>query len=97
MTAVDRAHAYTVPQVAERLNKGVRATYAAIERGEIPAIRVGRNVRVPAHALDALLGAAGDGVAAGAVDAAAIEQAVERGVLNALRTILREGVGGGAP
>ncbi len=35
------------PRVASVLGISKRGAYAAIERGEIPAIRVGRCVRVP--------------------------------------------------
>ena len=31
------------------------ASYAAVERGEIPAIRIGRSLRVPIVALDRML------------------------------------------
>lgn len=34
-------------RVAAILGVSVRGAYAAIERGEIPAIRVGRSVRIP--------------------------------------------------
>ncbi len=37
----------TAERVAGVLGISVRGAYAAIERGEIPAIRVGRCVRVP--------------------------------------------------
>lgn len=98
MTAAEARSAYTVPEVAERLNMGLRATYAAIERGDIPSVRVGsRNVRVPAHALDVLLGAAAPDPASAPLDAAAIEDAVVRGMLRAARIILRDGLGGDAP
>ncbi len=35
------------------------ASYAAVERGEIPAIRIGRSLRVPIVALDQMLAQAG--------------------------------------
>lgn len=35
------------PQAAPILKVSVRAVYAAIERGEIPSVRVGRSVRIP--------------------------------------------------
>lgn len=51
----------TTPQRwADVLQMSVRAVYAAIERGEIPSIRVGQSVRIPTQqALDKLGLAAG--------------------------------------
>lgn len=37
----------TVDEVAGELRIGRRQAYAAIERGEIPSIRIGRTIRVP--------------------------------------------------
>lgn len=46
----------TVQEVATYLRIGRNQCYAAIARGEIPAIRVGRSVRVPRAALLRLAG-----------------------------------------
>ena len=46
----------SVPQAGKRyfgLSRG--AAYAAAERGEIPTVRIGRLLRVPIKAMDALL------------------------------------------
>lgn len=46
----------TVPEAGRKyLNLGRNASYAAAERGEIPTIRVGRLLRVPVRAMEALL------------------------------------------
>jgi excisionase family DNA binding protein len=37
----------TVREVAREIRVGLNQTYAAIKRGDIPAIRVGRRVLVP--------------------------------------------------
>lgn len=37
----------TVPRAAAIIDVGIRSAYAAVERGEWPAIRVGRTVRIP--------------------------------------------------
>jgi len=52
--------AHTVREVAQILGLGLNSTYAAISRGEIPAIRVGRRWLVPYQALERQL--SGDGV-----------------------------------
>ncbi len=44
---VDKRETLTVPEAAELLGVNPRTVYVAIERGECPAIRVGRNIRVP--------------------------------------------------
>jgi excisionase family DNA binding protein len=46
----------TVPEAGRRyfgMSRG--ASYAAAERGEIPTVRVGRLLRVPVKAMDAIL------------------------------------------
>ena len=46
----------SVPQAGKRyfgLSRG--ASYAAAERGEIPTVRIGRLLRVPIKAMDAIL------------------------------------------
>ena len=46
----------TVPEAGKRyFNISRGAAYAAAERGEIPAIRVGRLLRVPVQAMERLL------------------------------------------
>lgn len=55
---------YTVEQAAELLSIGRGAAYAAVRRGDLPAVRIGRSLRVPRHKLEALLGLEnGDGPA----------------------------------
>ena len=49
----------TVEETAAVFRIGRSAAYAAIRSGEIPAIRVGRTLRVPRHVVEALLAAAG--------------------------------------
>lgn len=44
----------TVEETAALMRKGRTATYAAIERGQLPSVRVGRSIRVPRDALAAL-------------------------------------------
>ena len=51
MTGTERA-TLTVAETAARLGLGRNATYEAIRRGEIPALRVGRRLLVPVAALD---------------------------------------------
>ncbi len=55
MTTDERPQVLTVPEVAEILRVGRNLVYRMIERGEIPAIRVGRKIRVPRLALDRYL------------------------------------------
>ena len=46
----------SVPEAGKRYFGMCRAaSYAAAERGEIPAIRIGRLLRVPVRALEAML------------------------------------------
>lgn len=53
----DIPHTYTAREAAERLGIGLTSLYAAVQRGELPSIRVGRRVLVPRRSLDVLLGA----------------------------------------
>ncbi len=46
----------SVREAAAALGLGVNQAYAAIERGEVPALRIGRRVLVPTAALRALVG-----------------------------------------
>ena len=54
---------YSVPEAAVLLGISRSAAYAAAQRGELSAVRVGRLVRIPKRALLRLLDA-DDGVAA---------------------------------
>ncbi len=47
----------TVEELAERLRIGVRSAYLAVERGDVPSIRIGRLIRIPEAAVDRLLAA----------------------------------------
>ena len=44
-----------VDEVAAALRIGRRQAYSAVQRGEIPAIRIGRSLRVPRAWLDRTL------------------------------------------
>jgi excisionase family DNA binding protein len=48
--------AHTVPEAAEICGVSPRLYYAALARGEVPGIRIGRRLVVPAAALEAFLG-----------------------------------------
>lgn len=43
----------TVPEAAARLSLSRATTYQLVRRGDLPCVRVGRTVRVPARALEA--------------------------------------------
>lgn len=45
----------TVEEAAAELRIGRSAAYEAVRRGELPAVRIGRSLRVPRHLLEALL------------------------------------------
>jgi excisionase family DNA binding protein len=45
----------SIEEVAKRLNVGINQVYRACNRGELPAIRIGRRWLVPTAALDRLL------------------------------------------
>jgi Helix-turn-helix domain len=50
----------SVPEAGKRYFELSRnAAYAAADRGEIPTIRIGRLLRVPVRALEAMLNGAG--------------------------------------
>ena len=54
----------SVPEAGRQLyGIGRDAAYAAVERGEIPAVRVGRSLRVPTHAALRQLGWSEDHIA----------------------------------
>ena len=45
----------TVPEAARRLAIGRTLTYELIAANELPAVRIGRAIRVPADAIDAFV------------------------------------------
>jgi excisionase family DNA binding protein len=47
---------YTVEEAAGLLRVGRTSAYEAARRGDLPTVRIGRSLRVPRHALEALLG-----------------------------------------
>ena len=49
----------TVPETAKRLGIGKNLAYEAIQRGEIPSIRVGHRLLVPISALESMMQRAG--------------------------------------
>jgi len=48
-----------VPEAGRILGLGRAASYYAVRRGELPALRFGRSLRVPRQALEELLASAG--------------------------------------
>lgn len=48
---------FSVPEVAEICGIGRSAAYAAVQSGELPAVRIGNRVIVPRHVLERLLAA----------------------------------------
>ena len=51
MTFDDAPSVLTIPEAARLLRIGRNQAYEAAKRGEIPAFRVGRSLRVPKEAL----------------------------------------------
>jgi len=49
---------YTIPEAAKVLGIGRSAAYEAARTGQIPTIRIGKRILVPAVALDRLLAGA---------------------------------------
>jgi excisionase family DNA binding protein len=47
--------AWTVHEVAKLLNTSPNSIYNGIKRGEIPYVRIGKLIRIPAAALDGML------------------------------------------
>lgn len=47
--------AYTVPEVAKMLGMSRSSAYESVGKGEIPSVRIGHRLVVPAKALDELL------------------------------------------
>lgn len=45
----------TVKEAAELLRVGERSVYAAVARGDLPAVRIGRRIVLPGAALERLL------------------------------------------
>ncbi len=55
----------SVPEAGRRyFGLSRNASYAAVERGEIPAVRIGRLLRVPVRAMERKLDRASDAAAA---------------------------------
>ncbi len=50
----------TIPEAAKALGIGINSAYEAAKRGEIPTLKIGRRVVVPARALQALLDGCGE-------------------------------------
>lgn len=46
----------TVEEAARVLRIGRSAAYDAVRRGELPAVRIGRTLRIPRHRLEQMLG-----------------------------------------
>jgi excisionase family DNA binding protein len=51
----DERKPLTIPEVAKRLGISRTLAYEAARRGELPVIRIGKRVLVPAGALERLL------------------------------------------
>ncbi len=49
----------TVPEAARVLNIGRNSAYAAVRRGDLPVIRIGRRLLVPKAALERLVAETG--------------------------------------
>jgi excisionase family DNA binding protein len=62
---IDRPTVLTVEEAAAELRIGRSAAYEAIKRGEIPAVKIGRSLRVPRHRLAAMLDPENDNGPAG--------------------------------
>lgn len=45
-----------VAEVAAKLRVDVRTVYRMVDRGELQAVRVGRLIRIPTGALEAMIG-----------------------------------------
>jgi excisionase family DNA binding protein len=55
---------YTVEEAGKKLGLGRNSAYAAVNRGEIPSIRIGRRILVPKIPFDQMLGEAANGASA---------------------------------
>jgi excisionase family DNA binding protein len=58
-THADKRLVYDVPEAGELLGLNRNASYAAVARGDIPSIRIGKLIKVPKLAFDRLLERAG--------------------------------------
>ena len=54
-TGVPRVRYLTVAEVAEEMRLSRMTVYRFVQRGDLPAVRVGRSYRVPADALERFL------------------------------------------
>jgi excisionase family DNA binding protein len=54
----DGRSTFKVPEAAEILGLSVWSAWEAVNRGDIPTVRIGRRCIVPRHALERLLSAA---------------------------------------
>jgi excisionase family DNA binding protein len=52
---MERDRVYSVDEAARKLKIERKTAYVAIQRGEIPSIRIGRRILVPAVAFNRLL------------------------------------------
>lgn len=50
----------TVEEAGEVLRCSRGSMYEAVRRGDVPSVKVGRSIRVPRHALEAMLGLTND-------------------------------------
>ncbi len=53
--AIGFRRAYSVAEVAALMGLPLRTVYLAVERGQLPSVRIGRRILVPASALEQLL------------------------------------------
>lgn len=83
----DDRHVLTVDETAAILRLNRRTAYDAVNRGDIPSVRLGKRLLVPVAALNAMLGATAPAVA---VDTDAIAGAVEAAVRDALPRAIRD-------
>jgi excisionase family DNA binding protein len=60
-----RPDVLTVEEAGEVLRIGRGAAYEAVRRGTLPAVRIGRSLRVPRQALETMLGLTDDEAPAG--------------------------------
>jgi excisionase family DNA binding protein len=52
---MERDRVYSVDEAAKKLKIERKTAYDAIQRGEIPSLRIGRRILVPAVAFDRML------------------------------------------
>jgi excisionase family DNA binding protein len=52
---MERERVYSVDEAAKKLKIERKTAYDAIQRGQIPSLRIGRRILVPAAAFDRLL------------------------------------------